>query len=359
MNERSDHLQFEIPTEMKAALFTGIEQIAFRTLPIPEPAEDEVLVKMRSCAICTWDQRAYLGINKIDYPFVGGHEVFATVVKVGSAVSDASCGDEVALGLMSSCGDCYYCNRGQEGVCENFDYNRRVGGLPFAGTGGFCEYLVVKERSLFHFSESVDPTIGVFAEPLSCVNHSIERIGSEDRHSAVIIGAGTMGLLHLLMLRDRVETIIISEPSAERREFAARLGADAVIDPGAVDSVAVVKELTNGRGADIVIDATAVLSIAHDVLGMVAPMGTVIYYSSIYPKEQILIDPNQIHKSMAAITGSANSNTHDFNRAVELLSNRTIDPRSLVSAVYPFESIQEAFTESLRSDNYRTVLTFS
>jgi threonine dehydrogenase-like Zn-dependent dehydrogenase len=175
----------------------------------------------------------------------------------------------------------------------------------------------------------------------------------------VIIGAGTMGLLHLLMLRDRVETIIISEPSAERREFAARLGADAVIDPGAVDSVAVVKELTNGRGADIVIDATAVLSIAHDVLGMVAPMGTVIYYSSIYPKEQILIDPNQIHKSMAAITGSANSNTHDFNRAVELLSNRTIDPRSLVSAVYPFESIQEAFTESLRSDNYRTVLTFS
>lgn len=260
---------------------------------------------------------------------------------------------------MSSCGDCYYCNGGQEGVCENFDYNRKVGGLPFAGTGGFCEYLVVKERNLFHFSESVDPMIGVFAEPLSCVHHSIERISTQDPKTAVIIGAGTMGLLHLLMLRDRVERIIISEPSAERRAFALKLGVDAVIDPSTTDSVAVVQEMTEGRGADIVIDATAVLSIASDVLDMVAPMGTVIYYSSIYPKEQILFDPNRVHKTMAVITGSANSNSHDFTRAVELLSTKRIDPEPLVSAVYPFESIQEAFTVSLKPDNYRTVVTFS
>ena len=283
----------------------------------------------------------------------------ATVVEPGRNISSVSRGDDIALGLMSACGDCYYCRMGQEGVCEQFDYNRKVGRLPFSGTGGFSEYLSVKERNIFKFSRSVDPGVGAFSEPLSCVHHSIGLIGEKRYKTAVVIGAGTMGLLHILMLKNRVEQIIVSDPSEQRRATALKLGADAGINPDTQDPVKVVRGMTEGRGADVIIDATPVFSIAQDILDMVAPMGTVIYYSSIYPKEHVQLDPNRIHKSMANITGSANSNTHDFSQAVELLSTQEIDPTPLVSAQFQFEDIKEAFTVSLRHDNYRTVIRFS
>ena len=345
---------------MKVALLSDINSVKLISLKTPVPNENEILIKMTSCAICTWDQRAFSGINKVEFPFVGGHEMFGVIVKTGSNIDDNEwrAGDKVAVGLLSMCGSCHYCRIGEHGICSNHNYNKKVGGLPYAGTGGFSEYLAVSPDNLFKASNDIADEIGAFTEPLSCVIHSVEKINLEKAQNVLVIGAGTMGILHLLVLKNRGLRVIISEPDKRRRDFAHKLGADFVIDPGNDNPVERIKNLTDGRGADAVIDATALLEVAKQSIEMVAPLGTVSFYSSIYPKELIQIDPNWLHKKMVNITGSANSNSHDFQNAIDMLSEGIIDPSPLISRILPLEDIAEAFKESMKTDNYRTVLKF-
>ncbi len=345
---------------MKVALLSDINKIEIVSLKRPVPRGNEILIKLKACAICTWDQRAFSGINKVEFPFVGGHEMFGVIEQIGSNIDGKEwrIGDKVAIGLLSMCGNCHYCRIGEHGICSNHNYNKKVGGLPYAGTGGFSEYLAVSPGNLFKASNHIDDAIGAFTEPLSCVIHSIEKINLEKAENVLIIGAGTMGILHLLILQKKGLRVVVSEPDKRRRDFAEALGADFVIDPGNDNPVEKIKDLTDGRGADAVIDATALLEVAKQSIEMAAPLGTVSFYSSIYPKEPIQIDPNWLHKKMVNITGSANSNSHDFQIAINMLSEGIIDPSPLVSKIFPFDEIEEAFKESMGTDNYRTVLKF-
>lgn len=286
--------------------------------------------------------------------------MFAEIEEVGSGIDRAQwdVGEKAAVGLLSMCGHCHYCEIGEEGICSNHDYNKIVGGLPYPGTGGFSEYLVVEPHNLFKASKTLKNEKGAFAEPLSCVIHSVNKIDLSKAQNALVIGAGTMGILHLLLLKAKGLSVFISEPNERRRSFAVKLGADEVIDPVNEDPVRKIKDLTDGRGADVVFNATAVLDVAKQAIEMVAPLGTVSFYSSIYPKELIEIDPNWLHKKMVSITGSANSNARDFQNAIDMISDGLVDPSPLISNVIPFENIRDAYTASMMPDNYRTILKF-
>lgn len=345
---------------MKAAVFTDSEKIQIKEIKKPIPKKNELLVKLKSCAICTWEQRVYQGINKVDFPFIGGHEMSGIIEKIGEDVDTDrwELGERVVIGLLNSCGDCHYCRMGQHGICEKFDHSNVVGGLPIKGMGGFSEYLAVSPNNLFKINSDISFEKASFTEPLSCVIHSIERGDINIGDDVVIIGGGIMGMFHLLLAKRQAARVILSEPNEKRRKLALRLGADEVINPLKEKPVERIKVLTEGRGAQVVFVTTAKSQIAKQSIDMAGKLGKVVIYSSYHPDNPVNFSPNSIHKNMVSIVGTANSNILDFEKSIKLLSHKIIDPTPFISSIYPLVECEKALQEAIKPMNYRIIFKF-
>ncbi len=343
---------------MKAAVFTHIGQIEIEDIQKPVPKSDELLIHLKACAICTWEQRVYQGVNKVELPFIGGHEMAGIIEEIGPEVDTCKwhLGDRVVIGLLNSCGKCHYCLNGQQGACENFDHSKFVGGLPIRGMGGFSEYLAVSPNNVFKIKGDISFEIASLTEPLSCVVHSVERGEVNFGSDVVVIGAGIMGMLHLLLLKRKSARVIVSEPDDERRKLAVQLGADEVIDPLKEDPVEKVRLLTDGRGAEAVFITTPLSRIATQSIYMSGKLGKIIIYSSYHPDVPVEFSPNLIHKKMISITGTANSNISDFEKSIRLLSYKQIDPSIFISGVYELAECKKALTEAIKPENFRVIM---
>lgn len=347
--------------KMKAAVFTGVEKAEIQEIDKPEVKPNEVLVKIETAAICTWEQRAFQGINKVDYPFIGGHEQSGTIVEMGSDIDTNiwNVGDRVVVGLLMSCGECYYCKIGEEGSCENFKYDNYVGGLSIKGMGGFARYLSVTTDKLFNIPDGVSFEEAALTEPLSCAVHSVKMAELELGQNVVVIGAGVMGVFHAILAKHQGTRVIISEPDAERREFLEGLGFKEFIDPIEEDTVARIKELTDGRGADVVFNTTAIPAIAQQTLDMVALYGKIILYSSVYPDTPMSVSPTFIHKSMVSLMGTVDANSSDFITSLKLIAAGIVDVNQVISEVESFDNIEEAIEKACSPDNYRVLVNWS
>lgn len=342
---------------MKAAVFTDVGKVEIKEIEKPVPQKGEVLVKVKACALCTWEQRIFKGISHVSFPFIGGHEVAGEIEKIGEAVNKErwKIGQKVALRLLTSCGECYYCRIGAHNLCEMIG-KKEESGLPYPGPGGLSEYLVVSPTKLFKLANDIPFEIGALSEPLACVIHSVERANIELGDDVVIIGAGVMGLFHVMIAKIRGARVIVSEINSERQKLAKQLGADEIINPLGKDPVEEVKKLTGGRGADVVINTTPVSKVAETAVQIAGKRGRVIFYSSQHPDYPIQISPDWVHNSEIVITGSVSPGITDFYRATKLLSSKIVKPQPLISEIVPFEKIEEAFKKAIDPQNYRIVV---
>ncbi len=203
---------------MKAAVLVAPGRFEIEERPRPEPKENEVLVKLEACGICTLEQRLFTGAMRLPLPLVPGHEAAGLIAAMGSKViEELSPGQKVALDLVERCGECYYCRIGKSNLCLNRYKN------PARMLGGFSEYIVVRPNQIFPVPDSVSYEEASFAEPLACCIHSLKRLKVAMTEDLLIIGAGTMGLLHVLAARSMGLRITVSEPDAVRRERQKRL----------------------------------------------------------------------------------------------------------------------------------------
>ncbi len=130
---------------------TAPKKLEIQDFEKPKPGIGEVLVKIEAVGICTWERKYYRGVDNA-YPFVGGHEISARVEEVGAGVSqELHRGDAVVVASLTRCGECYYCRRGLDNMCENVGSESQPGGLW--GPGGFSEYLVVRGYELFRVND--------------------------------------------------------------------------------------------------------------------------------------------------------------------------------------------------------------
>lgn len=343
----------------KTLVFTGERQIELREYPIPEVSDNKVLVKVDACAICTWEQRVYTGVKKVEYPFIGGHEMVGKIIKMGKNVDRRqwSEGDFVAVGVTLPCKNCYQCKSGNEQNCEHFDHSKQQEGLPEKGMGGMSSHLLVSPDNLFHIS-NVSPEEATITEPLSCVLHSVETAQIEFGDVVVVIGCGIMGLLHTLLSIRRGACVIVSDTNEERTKLALELGASYAVNPAKENLEEKVKEITGGIKAQVVFDTTPISAVAEDAVKSVANNGRLVLYSSFYPDTPISISPDWLHKSAAKLLGTANSNTVDFTKATRLLSQGIIDVKPFVSEVYELEEYKQAFESAVKGDKFRVVIKF-
>ena len=344
---------------MKAVAVTGIHDVRLIDIEKPLPRQNEVQVRIRACALCTWEQRIFSGETKTPYPIVGGHEVAGEISAIGEGVDPAAypIGARVGIRVVKCCHSCYYCRRGKENLCVELN-TFRMNGPDVFGMGGLAEYISVDRSAVWMYPDDTPYETISLTEPLACVVNSVGKGHPQFGDDVVVIGGGVMGMLHILCSKLMGTRVILSEPDPIRRGFAKRLGCDIVLDPSNMDAAGAVLDLTEGRGAEVVYNTTAISSVAAQAIKMTGRLGRCVMYSSQHPDSPVGVSPNWLHSSEAVLTGAVSPSIASFDRAVNLLSKGLINVQPLISAVLPFEHAFEAFTEAAKPDTFRIIVSF-
>jgi 2-desacetyl-2-hydroxyethyl bacteriochlorophyllide A dehydrogenase len=319
---------------MKAYVMFGARDGRVVDLPTFHRGEGEVLLRTRATAICTTERRIFEGSLKIPYPVIGGHEISAVVEEAGADTGVAP-GDHVVV----------------DGVNNTRRESYQVVG------GGFAEHITVPAARLFRMADGVTHQEAALTEPLSCCIHSVKRSGLVPGDIAAVIGAGTMGALHVMLARMMGASVFVSDPDERRRALASQLGAQVTIDPARQDPAAVIKEHTGGRLADVVFLAASVKAAGLQALGMVERAGRIVFFSATHPAEQLEVDWNLLHHKEVSLVGSVGKVADDFRQAAALIGNGSINVRPLISRTIALGELQDELSGRPAGDVQRVVVS--
>ncbi|MDG3010367.1 2,3-butanediol dehydrogenase [Rhodococcus sp. D2-41] len=277
---------------MRAAVLHGIDDLRVEEVPEPRVQPGHVLIDVAYNGICGSDLGMVhaFGISSQPHPLTGvcgpqilGHEFSGTVSELGADVDGIAVGDRVVVQPNYHCDTCVRCRGGLEHLCEVAAFH----GINAPG-GGLAERTVVPAANVHVLPDSVTLEQAAVVEPLAVALHAVELSGIAPGQTALIIGAGPIGIATALNLRaGGVDRILLSERSSERRKVAAALGFDA-IDPESVDPVAAVRDSGAGAGADAVFECAGVAVAVHTALGAVRARGAVVLLATY--KEPVALD---------------------------------------------------------------------
>lgn len=315
---------------MKAAVLHGENDLRYQEVETPRAKPGEVIVQVKACGVCATDIKILAGESAPrNLPTILGHEVAGLVHEAGDGVKEPEVGQRVAVFPIASCGECFFCQRERHSLClDEF-------GLAHGIDGGFAEYVRIPERlvnlgGVVPIEDSLSFELAAMAEPLGCCLSAFRSVGVSKGDWVAIIGAGPMGLLHLLVAKSRGLHTIIVDIIPERLEKAREIGAEKVIDSGKTDPVEEVRSITK-IGADLVIGALGSAEVMEKYLPMVRNGGVFNIFGGP-PRGSILtIDPRWLHYGEIILTGTFGASLPDFKQALGLISNWEVDVRPVIS----------------------------
>jgi L-iditol 2-dehydrogenase len=314
-------------------------KVEFREVPLPQPSEGEVVVKINTALTCGTDLKAYIrGHILISMPGPFGHEFSGTVVMVGKNVKGFKEGDHI-MGVHSApCMECRYCRRGLYNLCEVIMERKAL--------GAFSEYILlpshVVKHNLYHKPQNLSFEEAALLEPFSCVVHPYSKIRLDEVESALIIGAGPIGLMHLAYLNKKNIKTLIADFSEERLSVASKMGAVQTIFPDDVENV--VKEVTNNLGVDLVIECTGQLNVWEKAPDYVRRGGTVILFGGCPAGTKVSYDTHRLHYDELNLLGSFHYTPQDVKTAYQILTRGDVNLSLLISGEFPLKAIEDAFT---------------
>ncbi|MDQ6673276.1 MAG: zinc-dependent alcohol dehydrogenase family protein [Chloroflexota bacterium] len=331
--------------EQLCAVWYGKHDLRLERRRVPELGPRDVLVEVALCGVCGTDVLILEG----EYPLVKpprvlGHEFSGTVRDVGSSVSNVKTGDPVAIEPSVSCGACFYCHQGLVYMCDNRATHH----------GGLGELVVLPEQTVYPLPAGVSLEVAALAEPLSCCLHTVDLSGIRPGDRVAVVGAGTIGLMLLQLARRAGATrILVSEPSAAKREIAQRLGADVVVDPLHQDVQAAAREMCGGRGVDVAIEAVGARQTVMDAIALPRRGGTVVLMGVAAPTTEVPLRPFDIFERELTIKG-AYIREFEFQRTVELLSHLELD--GLITDRFPLSNAAAAVEHVKSGQGIKTVV---
>jgi L-iditol 2-dehydrogenase len=327
--------------KMKAAMLYGIKDLRIEEISKPEVNAGEVLVKVKAATTCGTDlkifQRGYVE-KVIRLPTVFGHEWAGEVVEVGEGLEWPKKGMRVRAGNSAPCLRCAMCQKGKYNLCENMIWL----------WGAYAEYIKVPARMVLVNMQEIPKHVSyeeaAITEPLACVLHGVEEVGVKLGDTVAIIGAGPIGLLHLLTVKKLgVEKVIIIDLVDERLSFAEKLGADETINAGKVDVAEKVRQMTGGYGADVVIEAIGLPTTWEQALTLVRKGGTVLEFGGCPPNTEIRVNTELLHYGEVKVMGAFHATPLHFRRALNYIASKTINVKPLITRKMRLEEIKEAF----------------
>jgi len=322
--------------EMKAVVFTELNKMELQSLPVPEPKEGEVLIKVQASGICGTDPKILSGEYDGSFPLIPGHEYAGQVVSVGPGIKKLKAGDRVAVDPNVNCGYCRYCQDGRANLCEN------LFPLGVMKPGGFAEYSVCPETHAYKLAENTSSLEGALVEPLACSIRGIYNSNIRLGDNVVLIGAGLMSNLLIQLCRlSGAGKILVSEPLESRKEAAYISGADIVINPEEEDLNEAINKHLDG-GADVVFEVAGKTSTAQIASEIVNKGGRVCFFGTCHPGKTINVNPF-ILQEKENILSSAYNNPYTHLPAVRLLAGGRIKTGHLITHKFKFEQYRDAF----------------
>jgi L-iditol 2-dehydrogenase len=326
---------------MQAVFLLSPGQLSCQQLPLPQPGADEIVIKVGAALTCGTDLKAFRrGHPKWPMPTRFGHEYAGTVAACGANVTAVREGDEVMLAPTGPCGSCFYCQRQQENLCTSL--------METMVLGGYAEYVTIPARvlrtNLFPKPSSLPFAEAALLEPLSCVTFGLQQAKLRPDDTAIVIGAGAIGLLHVVVLRALgVERVYVVARNPQRAQTARELGAYGIIPYAAEEARGAVLEVTEGRGADIVIECTAQPRVWEESLFFARPGGQVVLFGGCPPGTKVSFDTYRIHYDQVQVLSPFHFTPKAVRASYELLAVGKIPTKKLISGTFPLTQLSQAF----------------
>jgi (R,R)-butanediol dehydrogenase/meso-butanediol dehydrogenase/diacetyl reductase len=321
---------------MKAARFHGPGDIRIDDVPEPLVRPGAVKVEVEWCGICGTDLHEYLEgpifappanaphpLTGETVPITLGHEFAGVVHEVGDGVDGVRVGDRVAVEPYIICGRCDACQQGRYNVCQT------LGFVGLSGYGGGFSQFVVAEQRWIHPLGDLGTDVGALVEPLAVAHHAVRLSGARPDQTALVFGAGPIGLVTTAALRAAgVEQIIVVEPADVRKAKAPGAGADHVLDPAQTDVVAEVMELTKGRGADVSFECAGIDAVLKSAILATRAGGTCVNVA-IWGHEASVAMNDLVFREVNLLGSLAYAGDHPA--TIEMIASGKVDPFQFIT----------------------------
>ena len=332
---------------MKTAVRLGIGKMGFEEREIPQVKEDEVLVKLEYVGICGSDLHYYesgaIGDYVVKPPFVLGHEPGGTVVEVGRNVKHLKAGDRVALEPGKTCGHCEFCKSGRYNLCPD---------VVFFATppvdGVFQEYVAHEADLCFKLPDNVSTMEGALIEPLAVGFHAAMQGGARAGQTAVVMGAGCIGLVTMMALKAMGVTKVYTVDIMEKRlQKALELGADGVINAGQADAVEEVRKLTDGKGCDLVIETAGTQATTVQAIRMTKKGAAIVLVG--YSKSGEMTLPMSLALDKELTFKTVFRYRHIYPMAIDAVAAGKVNLKGIVTDIFTLDEIQKAMDHSVNN----------
>ncbi|WP_040777685.1 2,3-butanediol dehydrogenase [Nocardia pneumoniae] len=329
---------------MRAARFHGPGDVRVEEVPEPATRPGTVKVEVEWCGICGTDLHEYLEgpifappattphpLTGETVPITLGHEFAGVVVELGEGVEDLRVGDRVVVEPYIVCGRCDACRRGRYNVC------RTLGFVGLSGRGGGFARYVVADRRWIHPLGDLGTDVGALVEPLAVAYHAVRLSGVSGGDTALVFGAGPIGLVTTAVLRAvGVDHVITVEPAEVRKAKAALAGADQVLDPTAGDVIEQVLDLTDGRGADITFECAGVDAVLASAIRSTRAGGTCVNVA-IWGHEARVAMNDLVFGEVSVIGSLAYAGDHPA--TIDLIATGKVDPHQFITGRIQLDDI--------------------
>jgi L-gulonate 5-dehydrogenase len=320
---------------MKAALLYQPKDIRIEEVDIIPPGEKDLLVEVSMAGICGSDFHRYTGDRPVKYyPIILGHEFTGIVKQIGSQVKRFKPGDRVVARPYISCEECYFCVTGNPHLCKQ----RTNIGIDKPGC--FAQYITIPEKTALLVSENISEYESVMIEPLAVALRIVKKADSLIEKKVAILGAGTIGLLVLVLAKKAGAKVMVSEVFEEKLLLASNLGADIIVNVNQKDLGEEIQRWSYGIGADIVIETAGVPKTVEQAIDVVKPGGKVIIAG--LSTELAKISPINIARREIKIEGSV-LYVEEFTEALELVSESRKYLKQIISHNFDLSEVQQAF----------------
>ena len=332
--------------KMKVAIMTDVMKMELTERNIPQPKNDEVLVKIEYVGVCGSDLHYFeaggIGANIVKPPFVLGHEAGGVVVEIGSDVKDLKVGDKVALEPGKTCGKCEFCKTGRYNLCPEVIFFATP---PIDGV--FQEYVAHEAGLCFKIPDNMDTIEAALIEPLAVGFHAARQGNAKLGQTAVVTGAGCIGLVSTMALKAMgVTKIIVVDVQQKRLDKALELGATDIINGSKQDTVTEIIRLTGGVGSDLVIETAGTEITTRQAIQFAKKGSTIVLVGYSASGEMNLPMSLALDKELEFKT--VFRYRHIYPIAIDAVSSGKVNLKGIVTNQFSLDDIQNAMVQSVK-----------
>lgn len=338
---------------MLSVVLDAPRRLRLEDRPAPEPAPGEALVAVRTTGLCGTDSSIYSGKIPVSHPRVLGHEMAGTIVDINGKPPpgrDLGPGDRVVADPVVYCGSCYQCARGQSNLCPNGALMGRD------RDGGFSNTVAVPASNLYPLPEEVSDPAGPVIQVLTTCLHAHRQTDLFAGESALVLGLGVTGLLHVQLARARGASPVIGVTrTASKRALAEELGADLTVHPADPTALDAVREKTGGRGPDVVIESVGTGATLAHAIEFARIGGRLTLFGTITERETEL-PLYQLYYKELAIANPRAAKPEDFPAAIELAASGTVRIEPLITDIFPLAEAAAAVEATGTAGTLKVIL---